>query len=169
MVLHTVDVVLRPWRIEDARWHVESRDDEVFKWTSENPALTIRETEEAIQQVNDREDVLGFGIVDFKSKEIMGNVALVLDEQRGCSGEVMYWLAPWGRRRGIASRAVKLVCQWAFDALGLNQVTMKTHIDNLPSQRVAERCGFQRVENTDDREAHPRRLWYLLSNQVNPR
>ncbi len=58
IVLHTDDVVLRPWRIEDARWYVESRDGEVFKWTSENPALTIREAGEAILRAKEREDVL---------------------------------------------------------------------------------------------------------------
>ncbi len=136
----------------------------MFKWTSENPALTIREAEEAILRANEREDVLGLAIIDPKSPEILGNIALVLDEQSGRSGEVMYWLAPWGRGRGIVSHAVELLCQWAFDTLNLTQVTLKTHIDNLPSQRVAERCGFQRVEDTNAPGAYPTQLWYVLWN-----
>lgn len=168
VVLQTERVILRPWQIEDARWYVESRDEEVFEWTSENRALTVREAEAAIQQLRTKEHVFSFALVERESNKLLGNIALVLDEEGRRSGEVMYWLAPWGRGRGVASHGVKLLCQWAFDALGLENIVLKTHVGNLRSQRVAERCGFQKVEYVDDREAHPDRVWFVLSNRMNP-
>jgi RimJ/RimL family protein N-acetyltransferase len=57
--------------------------------------------------------------------------------------EVAYLAGPDGRGRGLITRAVRLVCGWLFGA-GVGRIEVRTHPDNAPSQRVAERCGFQR-------------------------
>ncbi len=54
IVLQSGGVLLRPWRIEDARWYVEARDEEVFRWTTEKRTLTVQETEEAIERIESR-------------------------------------------------------------------------------------------------------------------
>jgi RimJ/RimL family protein N-acetyltransferase len=135
--------LLRPWEVEDAGWYVASRDDEVFRWTRESPDLTVAETEEAIRAGNRDPDALGFAIVDGESGEKLGSICLAFREQSRDCAEVMYWLAPWGRGRGIATSAVKLLSQWAFDTLGVRRVTLKTLAGNARSQRVAQRAGFQ--------------------------
>src|SRR5262249_53705675 len=50
---------------------------------------------------------------------------------------------PEGRGRGLMTRAVCLVCDWLFEA-GVGRIEIRTHPGNEPSQRVAERAGFQR-------------------------
>ena len=40
-------------------------------------------------------------------------------------------------------RAVVLVREWALAELGLGEIEIMAHRDNLPSQRVAERAGFE--------------------------
>jgi RimJ/RimL family protein N-acetyltransferase len=57
--------------------------------------------------------------------------------------EVAYLAGPDGRGRGLMTRAVRLVCGWLFDE-GVGRIELRTHPDNEPSQRLAERCGFHR-------------------------
>jgi RimJ/RimL family protein N-acetyltransferase len=57
---------------------------------------------------------------------------------------VSYWLAPDGRGRGLATRALMLVAGWAFDVLGQQRLALQVEVQNLASQQVAQRCGFHR-------------------------
>jgi RimJ/RimL family protein N-acetyltransferase len=55
-----------------------------------------------------------------------------------------YWLLPQARGRGLATRAVRLLSDWAFADLELTRLRLLTEPENERSQRVAERCGFAR-------------------------
>jgi RimJ/RimL family protein N-acetyltransferase len=57
--------------------------------------------------------------------------------------EIGYILFPDGRGRGYATRTVRLVASWVFDDLGLGRLQARTVPDNVASQRVLERVGFQ--------------------------
>jgi RimJ/RimL family protein N-acetyltransferase len=166
VVLQNEILLLRPWQFQDARWYVEARDEEIYQWTTEPRTLTIHQVEAAIEEVNASDRIASFAIVDPASNQLMGNIALVLEEENRHSGEVMYWLAPAGRGRGLASQAVTLVCQWAFARLGLEQVTLQTHRDNLRSQRVAERAGFRRVADPQEKANQPEPIWYVLTSSA---
>ncbi|HZU20967.1 MAG TPA: GNAT family N-acetyltransferase [Gaiellaceae bacterium] len=80
--------------------------------------------------------------------------------------EVAYLARADGRGRGLMTRAVRLVCGWLFQE-GVGRIELRTHPDNESSQRLAERCGFQR-EGRERRSIwlHGRRadaiLWSLL-------
>jgi RimJ/RimL family protein N-acetyltransferase len=63
------------------------------------------------------------------------------DRERGYA-ELGYWTAAPARRRGATARAVMLVRDWAAGELGLTELEILAHRDNVPSQRVAERAGF---------------------------
>ena len=65
------------------------------------------------------------------------------------SAEIGYWMAPWGRGRGLMARSVALVLDHAFDAdgLGLARVSWSAFVGNWPSRRLAWRAGF-RLEGT---------------------
>lgn len=57
--------------------------------------------------------------------------------------EVGYWLLREGRGQGRATRAVRLVSRWALSQPSLTRLELSTSPDNVASQRVAERSGFQ--------------------------
>jgi RimJ/RimL family protein N-acetyltransferase len=58
--------------------------------------------------------------------------------------EVGYWLRrdAWGR--GLATRSLRLVCEW-MRLQGEETIELCTHPENERSQRVAERAGFRRA------------------------
>ncbi len=61
------------------------------------------------------------------------------------TGSIGYWLLPRARGRGLATRAVRLISDWAIEDLGIRCLRLYTEPDNEPSQRVAERSGFRRI------------------------
>lgn len=50
---------------------------------------------------------------------------------------------PKNRGKGYASAALKLLCQYLFDARQVNRLEIRVAKDNLASQKVAKKCGFQ--------------------------
>ena len=60
---------------------------------------------------------------------------------------IAYSVFPGSRGRGIAPRAVRLLAEWAFGEVGLTQLLLETDEANAASVRVAEKCGFQRIDS----------------------
>jgi RimJ/RimL family protein N-acetyltransferase len=86
----------------------------------------------------------GFAIVDEASGEFLGMAALVTLDMDGREAEAGYIVAPNARGRGVAGRALSLITNWALGDLGLERVELRITVDNDPSIRVAEKCGFVR-------------------------
>lgn len=59
-------------------------------------------------------------------------------------GEIGYWLSRDAMGRGIMTRAVDVLEQYGFDALGLNRIEIHVDTENHPSQAVAMRAGYTR-------------------------
>ena len=55
-----------------------------------------------------------------------------------------YWVAAEARGRGGARAALGLLAIEASEHLGLRELRLWTHADNIPSRRAAERAGFTR-------------------------
>ncbi|HEU4347359.1 MAG TPA: GNAT family protein [Actinoplanes sp.] len=130
-------VALRQWRPDDAEWYVEhSRDPEIQRWTTEPPDLTVAAARTAIERaLADR--LVAYAIADAGTGELLGNLAL------SPAHELSYWVVPAARGRGVATRAVRLLLARAWSA-GVDRVVLHAHVDNVGSQRVAERAGFRR-------------------------
>jgi RimJ/RimL family protein N-acetyltransferase len=88
----------------------------------------------------------GFGI--WLDDELAGYVDFDPDgpdlpEQRDVN--IAYAVHPWARRRGVATEAVRLVCeQLRRNSIG-RRVIIRTHPLNHASIGVARACGFQPV------------------------
>ena len=82
-----------------------------------------------------------FAVADSSSNELLGSIGLRLVDG---NGQAWYWTLPAARGRGVATRALRLLCGWAFDELGLARVQLLAEPENEASQRVAEKAGFQR-------------------------
>lgn len=58
------------------------------------------------------------------------------------SGELGYWLAEDYWRRGIMSRAVRMICKEAFAASDMIRIFAEPFADNAGSRGVLEKAGF---------------------------
>lgn len=92
--------------------------------------------------------------------------AVVASRRARDNYELAYLAGEDGRGTGLMTRAVRLMCDWLF-ANGVGRIELRTHPDNVASQRLAERSGFQR-EGLERRSIwlHGRRedavVWSLL-------
>jgi ribosomal-protein-alanine N-acetyltransferase len=59
------------------------------------------------------------------------------------SANIGYFVAREHNGRGLATTAVQLVVAEAFSAVGLHRVEAGTLLDNLGSQRVLQKAGFE--------------------------
>ncbi|SEN69516.1 ribosomal-protein-serine acetyltransferase [Amphibacillus marinus] len=57
--------------------------------------------------------------------------------------EVGYWLAEPFIKRGITTKAVRAIINYAFKTLELNRITIRAAFFNKASQGVAKKLGFQ--------------------------
>jgi RimJ/RimL family protein N-acetyltransferase len=134
--------------------YVACQDPEIARWTSV-PAPYHREDAVAYLDRVDAEEAAGkwraFFAVD--GEALLGSFAL-LELHRGDGyGEIGYWVAKAARGKGVASRAVTLLRDWAVAELGLTLLELLIHEDNTMSRRVAERTGFL---DTGERRSAPR-------------
>jgi len=59
------------------------------------------------------------------------------------SANVGYWVDAKRNGRGLATRAVAAVVEHAFGTLALHRLQAGTLVDNVASQRVLEKNGFE--------------------------
>ncbi len=119
------------------------QDPEIPRWTRV-PSPYTREDAERFLAIVAAESAAGQGIalaVADAGDRLVGTIGLMELDSRG-SGEIGYWTAAKARGRGITTRAVVLLRDWAHAALGLSELEILSHRDNRPSQVVAERAGF---------------------------
>jgi RimJ/RimL family protein N-acetyltransferase len=74
---------------------------------------------------------------------VVGGIGLGLN-RHDYRGSIGYWVAKPERGNGICTRALTLLARHALEDLRLQCVQLVTDPDNVASQRVAEKVGFQR-------------------------
>jgi RimJ/RimL family protein N-acetyltransferase len=79
-------------------------------------------------------------VVDANTGALLG--ACGLTEMKEDRAEIGYWVERQVRGRGVATRAVLLVTQWALTDLGLCQIELLADVRNVASHRVAEKAGY---------------------------
>jgi RimJ/RimL family protein N-acetyltransferase len=139
---------LRPWSETDADATFRATQDPLIPRFTRVPE---RQTEEDVRgflasrgPAREAGEELGLAIADAQTGELLGAISLLRFEWPERRAEIGYWLAPWARGRGVATRAVRLLSRWALTDLGLARLALHADADNESSQRIAERCGFTR-------------------------
>ncbi len=141
--------ILRGWRDSDALALIAAcQDPQIVRWTrvpapyGEAEARSYQLTREAAMRVG---AMAPFAIADADAEDrLLGSISLMRFVWEDARGEVGYWLAPGARGDGHATRAVRLICAWGFQALRLARIELLAATGNPASQRVAERTGFRR-------------------------
>lgn len=141
-------VTLREWIDDDRDALVAIANDETIRrWTrvpspytdldAENWFALTRTTRAAGHQA-------AFAVVDAGDDELLGSIDLRMNPADPAIAELGYMVGPRARRRGVATRAVELITEWAFGTLGIERVEILVDPRNEPSVRVAESAGYRR-------------------------
>lgn len=142
MVLRDGELLLRPWTEDDVDALVAGcNDPEVAHWIPTIPHPYTREDALAFIRGEVRPEHQALAIE--LSGQVVGGIGIGLNshEYRATMG---YWVAAEARGQGICTRALRLLTRHALEELELQRVDLVTDPDNLASQRVAEKVGFQR-------------------------
>ncbi len=144
-----VEVGLRLWELADAEELAAMYADSAAELAVEEPwcgheFLTGAGQRERVRRCLADEAAEGFVIT--LSGAIAGHLSL--DRIRRDilqSADIGYWVAPRERHHGIATRAIGLAVDHAFDRLGLQRIHATVDVDNVHSWKALEDNGFQRV------------------------
>ena len=142
MELRDGDLVLRPWTEGDVDAMVAGCNDaDVAHWiptiphpyTAEHALAFIR------REVLADHDAMAIEV----DGRVIGGIGIGLNEH-AYRATIGYWVAAASRGQGVCTRALRLLSRHAVEELELQRVDLITDPDNVASQRVAEKVGFQR-------------------------
>ena len=88
--------------------------------------------------------VYGWAVADRRDDRLIGTTALFALAGPMHRAELGYSLLPARQGQGLATEAVRLALDHAFDVLGLARIEADVDPRNLPSCRLLEKLGFQR-------------------------
>jgi RimJ/RimL family protein N-acetyltransferase len=91
-------------------------------------------------------DLICLGIFDKDNRALYGTAGAGKHDDLH-EPEIFYMLLPEARGNGYATEAVKAITDWVFENYKIPYLIATAAVDNLPSQKVLERCGYQFVDN----------------------
>ena len=124
------------------------QDEEIARWTAMIPSPYTED--DAREWIGLHEEVRGeglgcpFAVVDAGTGELLGSAGFHQIEWDDRSLDIGYWIAPWARRRGAATRAVRLLSAWAIHDLEMERISLLTFPGNVASEGVAAAAGYTR-------------------------
>jgi RimJ/RimL family protein N-acetyltransferase len=135
--------VLRPYRLEDV-----APDHDAVEHPSSARWLNMHSTGDADGDLRmlDAERAAGrmlvLTIADTDDDRYLGVLVLITREAE--TAEFAYLIAPEARGRGLSSRALRLIGDWAFSELGMQRLQLRVDPANDASHAVARRAGYER-------------------------
>ncbi len=167
-------VVLRPFSLVDVDRVTEACQDADIQRFTTAPAPYRRD--DALEWITGHEAEraartgLSLAITD-AGDEVIGFVGFVSIDWANDTGEIGYWVAPWGRGRNAAARATRLLAVWGVRELGLIRVELRISTHNQTSQRSAEQAGFtwegvMRSALAHRDERHDLAVFSLLAGEI---
>lgn len=144
-------LLLRPWVEQDITAMVEAHRDPPMRRWLRHPITTAeqaREVIEARQAAAQAGKGFSFAVLemaaDGATERLVGGVSLRRVDAGAATAEVGYWVAAPARGRGVAARALRAACEWAFATMPgpLGRLDLIHSVGNHASCRVAEKAGF---------------------------
>jgi RimJ/RimL family protein N-acetyltransferase len=153
MQMRDEQLVLRPWREDDAPAVYEAcQDAEIQHWIPVIPRPYTEQDARAF--VTGALDLGPHQFAVEKDGRLVGSIGIIVSEQAR-TGHIGYWCVRSARGRGVTTRALRLLCGYALEGLALERLELITDPENLASQRVAEKVGFQREGILRSHLPHP--------------
>ena len=145
-ILTVDELVLRPWRRDDAPALFEAaQDPEIARWVTIPQPYGRADSDAFIDSAETMwRDGTGapFVIVDAGTEQLLGAVTRFGPD--GHQATFGLWLTPQARGRGVGTRALRAVADWTFATTAAFRLDAYIMVGNDASMRMTERAGFQR-------------------------
>jgi len=135
-------VTLRPFDERDIEAHVTGEDDEIRLWFGQ-PGPSSREGMHDVVERWRREREAGTRLT-FAVEHDGATVGVVEVRPRDDVASLSWTLYSGQRGHGYATRAVRVLVDYAFERLGVRRVEAEVDPRNVSSHRVATRSGLRR-------------------------
>ena len=138
---------LRDLHPSDAEWITQAcQDAEVQRWTKVPRPYTREHAESFV--INKNGELAAWAIIDSRSQEPVGVIGIhhVIDGV----ASIGYWVAPWGRKSGAASTALRIIPTLARRIGKAHTLHATIAETNTVSRRTAERAGLTLIGNASD-------------------
>ena len=147
--LETDRLVLRELHMEDADFlFQEWSDPEVTRFMcDEDPLQKIEQAEDFLRQFQALEknpNLIWWGIQSKADGGLIGTCGFFRWDQKHHRAEMGYDLSPYSWGQGLMPEALRAILQFGFEEMNLNRIEAMVHVENLRSQRVLTKLGFQR-------------------------
>lgn len=104
-------------------------------WIESQYAIAAKDTARVMLAVTLKESGIMLGMIGIGNKQEVDNEI-----------EIAYFISEEHSNKGYIGEAAKAMTEWTFDNLKLDYLIAIVELDNYPSQRVVEKCGFIRLE-----------------------
>jgi [ribosomal protein S5]-alanine N-acetyltransferase len=151
-ILTSADLLLRPYREEDTAAFYQLIQENKARLAPAFPGrirLTknLEECRRLLLQFKSDwllGQVYAFGIWEKASNAYIGEISLKNFDRSVPKAEIGYYLDLQAEGKGYGTQMLRALVRFAFEALNLNKVFLRSAIDNSRSYSLAERCGFRR-------------------------
>ena len=123
--------VTYPYKIEDAMYFIKSSYDDFRLLKAITFAIDYKNQSQSFQLLS---GTIGIKDIDYVNKK----------------ANIGYWIGKQYHGKGIATECIKLVVNYAFDLLDLEEILAYVFPDNNPSIRVLEKNGFVKTSEVNE-------------------
>jgi RimJ/RimL family protein N-acetyltransferase len=142
-------IELRPWSPHDhADVLAACQDPEIQRWTTVPSPYTEHDATFFVEMVAAAwEARLGapFAATVPDDDRVQASVGIVTLDAATRRAELGYWVAPWARRRGVGTAALRRLSEWATEEVGFDQLELVIDPANVGSTAVAAAAGYTQV------------------------
>lgn len=137
-------ICLRSVAVDDADWICRAcQDVEIQRWTKVPRPYT---PDHARFFVSDTTlEYRRWAIEDPELNEPLGLVSIHGVRPDTGDADIGYWVAPWGRGRGVGSAAVRAMTDIVRTEVSVTRLVALVAAENVASQSVVRRAGFLEV------------------------
>ncbi|MEV6993599.1 GNAT family protein [Streptomyces sp. NPDC093228] len=137
---------LEPWHAEEFLAHLDRGRDFVTEHIPFGAGATdVASAREILQSYADKRAADGGSLHGlWLEGKLVGGVLFRVFDAAGGTCEVGCWLEPDGTGRGLVTRAMRVLIDWAIDERGIQRVEWYASSANIPSINVARRLGMSR-------------------------
>lgn len=169
--LETSRLLLRRMNHDDINDLFEMRNDpRMIEDTDSIIDETKEDTRAYIDKMNkgvDEGKWIIWAIEDKSSNKVIGSISVWNFNEKENSGELGYGIMPAFQGKGFMKEALFAVVEFSFKAMKLKFLDAYTEENNLSSNKLLEKCGFQEVDRVDDEGFYSNRVYHMVVYRLN--